>query len=645
MSAIWGIIALEQTSHLPTECRATFEQTYRNSCKIDRYEGIVTTDAYFGCGIQYITKESRKECLPIYDRDKGILFTADCILDNRTEVITHLLSKGHSKEKLLNAPDGLLMYLSFLTFGEDCIKGFRGLFSVSVWDENARTLTFFSDPVSARSLYYTQADGLIAFSTRAEPLLKLFEVTPNENYYKDFLLSNTSVIYLVPGETPYKEIFLLPPATKLRFTKKGQTSSRYHSQCKSLKYRHMSAQNCNAQFLQLYQTCVQDALRTFGEVGIAMSSGLDSSSIGVLAANELDCKGKQLHSYTFTPYHTPDHYCENNRILDESIPVRDLVKMYPNISVTFLNNQGKNLFQDMTFCTNLLEMPYKTGAFPNLFEICEAASHIGCKVLLNGAFGNHTVSFGHISNGLYNLYRKKRRIAFHALLRRYTTHEGLNPKEFKQRLLKCFRNFEHRPKDFSATFIPDNIFVTPTILKDYDLSKRHLADPHAKASTGFLTETTYSDYLQSTALFMYLGVFETQFGLSTGMLLRDPTKDIRMIEFCRQIPFSMFTYKGMPRQLIRSAFSTSLPNSILEPWEQRGIQNSDWSQRILRDWQTLQPELLQHLDSGYLDNWIDKERLRSFIAAFATSSIQNPAPLVHLCSVEGLLRFLLRDKT
>lgn len=90
MSAIWGIIALEQTSHLPTECRATFEQTYRNSCKIDRYEGIVTTDAYFGCGIQYITKESRKECLPIYDRDKGILFTADCILDNRTEVIKFL---------------------------------------------------------------------------------------------------------------------------------------------------------------------------------------------------------------------------------------------------------------------------------------------------------------------------------------------------------------------------------------------------------------------------------------------------------------------------------------------------------------------------------------------------------------------------
>lgn len=645
MSAIWGIIALDHTTHLPTNYRDIFEQTYRNSCKIDRYESIATTDACFGCGIQYITEEASRECLPIYDKDKGLLFTADCILDNRAEIITRLLSKGLSEKELNNAPDGLLMYLSFLSFGEDCINDFRGLFSFSVWNENTQTLTLFSDPVSARSLYYIQADGLIAFSTRAEPLLKLFHVTPNENYYKDFLLSSTSVIYLVPGETPYKEVFLLPPATKLCFTKKGQISSSYRNQYKAPKYRHMSAQNCTAQFLQLYQDCVKDALRTSGEAGIAMSSGLDSSSVGGLAAKELECRGKQLHSYTFLPYHTPDHYRENNRILDESVPVRELVKMYPNLSVTFLNNHGKNLFQDMAFCTNLLEMPYKTGAFPNLFEICEAASHIGCKVLLNGAFGNHTVSFGHISNGLYNLYRKKRRIAFHALLRRYASHEKINPREFKQRVLKSFRNFDQRPKEFSTTFVPDNIFVTPAILKDYDLSKRHLADPHAKASMGFLTEATYSDYLQATALFMYLGIFETQFGLSTGMLLRDPTKDIRMIEFCRQIPFHMFTHNGTPRQLIRSAFSSTLPSSILEPWEQHGIQNVDWSQRIIRDWQTLQPELLQHLDSGYLNKWIDKERLRSFIATFDTSSILNTASLVHLCSIEGLLRFLLRDET
>ncbi len=645
MSAIWGIIALESNSHLPTEYHTTFEQTYHHSCKIDRYEGIATTDAYFGCGIQYITEEARKECLPIYDKEKGLLFTADCILDNRDEIIALLLSKGYSKEELIKTPDGRLMYLSFLAFGDDCVKDFRGLFSVAIWNEKKRSLTIFSDPVSARSLYYTQSNGLVAFSTRAEPLLKLFHFTPNENYHKDFLLSNTSVIYLVPGETPYQELFLLPPATRLCFTEKGLNATTYRNLNHVASYRHMSSRNCTTQFLQLYQDCVKDALRTSGEVGIAMSSGLDSSSVGVLAAKELEVRGKQLHSYTFTPYQAPNNYRENNQILDESVPVRDLVKMYPNISATFLNNQGKNLFQDMNFCTKLLEMPYKTGVFPNHYEICVAASDVGCKVLLNGAFGNNTVSFGHISNGLYDLYHKRHMVAFHSLLHRYTAHEGINRKEFKYRVLKSFRSFKQRPKEFSSTFVPDNIFVTPSILRDYDLNKRHQADPRAKASAGFLTDADYTDYLQATALFMYLGVFETQFGLSTGMVLRDPTKDIRMIEFCRQIPFRMFTHKGTPRRLIRSAFSSTLPKSILEPWEQHGILNADWAQRINRDWQTLKPKLLQHLASDYLDDWIDKERLRSFITAFDASLVQNTAPLVHMCSIEGLLRFLLEKET
>lgn len=643
MSAIWGIVTLERDSHLPSECCTTFEQTYQNSCKIDRYEGIATTDAYFGCGIQYITEESYKECLPVYDKEKGILFTADCILDNRAEIISLLLSKGHYKEELTKAPDGTLMYLSFLAFGIHCAEHFRGLFSIAIWNENERSLTLLSDPVSARCLYYTQADGLIAFSTRAEPLLKLFHVTANENYYKDFLLTNPSMIYLVPGETPYKEIFLLPPSTKLCFTKNGQTSTLYHTP-NSTSYRPISSRNCTAKFLRLYQDCVRDALRTSGEAGIAMSSGLDSSSIGVLAAKELETRGKTLHSYTFIPYQTPNKYREGNQILDESVPVRDLVKMYPNISATFLNNQGKNLFQDMDFCTELLEMPYKTGTFPNHYEICVAASDIGCKVLLNGAFGNNTVSFGHISNGLYNLYHQKRLIAFHTLLHHYTAHEGIHRKEFKYRVLKSFQSFEQRPKEFSKTFVPDNIFITPSILRNYDLAKRHQADPRAKASNGFLTANDYADYLQATALFMYLGVFETQFGLSTGMLLRDPTKDIRIIEFCRQITFQMFTHKGTPRWLIRSAFSSTLPKSVLEPWEQHGILNADWAYRIKRDWETLKPELLQHLAHNALDDWIAKDRLRNFITTFDTSTDPNTPALVHMCSVEGLLRFLLMKK-
>ena len=141
MSAIWGIIALDRTKHLPEDCQSTFEQTYKKTCNIDRYEGIATEDAFFGCGIQYITSEAERECLPIYNKERGILFTADCILDNRKELISRLCSEGHTPEELNNAPDGTLLYLSYLTFGSDCTTSIRGLFSFAVWRRSSISWT------------------------------------------------------------------------------------------------------------------------------------------------------------------------------------------------------------------------------------------------------------------------------------------------------------------------------------------------------------------------------------------------------------------------------------------------------------------------------------------------------------------------
>ena len=43
-----------------------------------------------GCGIQYITGESVLEQLPYADEENGTDITADCILDNRRELLQKL---------------------------------------------------------------------------------------------------------------------------------------------------------------------------------------------------------------------------------------------------------------------------------------------------------------------------------------------------------------------------------------------------------------------------------------------------------------------------------------------------------------------------------------------------------------------------
>lgn len=639
MSAIWGIVMTQPEQTAPEYCRQLFESAYQSSCKINRYESACMDDACFGCGIQYITAESERECLPIVNKERGILFTADCILDNRTELIRLLHSAGHSEKELLTAPDGTLMYLAYLALGNDCVSHLRGLFSFAVWQEHTRTLTLFSDPVAARSLYYIQKDGLFAFSTRMEPLLKLFpDVTPNIDYCKDFLLAPPSVIYVVPGETPYRDIFLMQPATRLQADAAGAAATVYRIPEHSKPSRMVSAGKTRTRFLSLYRDCVRDALRTSGEVGIALSSGLDSSGIAALAAQELAKSKKRLHSYTFVPHlaHKPSQ--NRNVISDEAPAVKKLAEQYPNLTTTFLDNNGKNLFDDMALCASILEMPYKTGAFPNHYEMCAAGASVGCKVFLNGGFGNNTVSFGHIRNGLYHLYHKKRWVTFFSQLNGYAKHEQISRKQYLCDTMRLFRKFQRQTAVSPTHFIPANRFLLPAIKQDYPLQSRFMTDPRHLLSEGFLTGDTYPAFLQATSLLMYLGVFETQFGLATGMVLRDPTKDVRMIDFCRSLPFSIFTRRGTPRWLMRSSFQTLLPSSFLDSWAQHGILNADWIDRIYRDWDRLKPELLNHLNC-LPEHCINKKELKTLLESFATAPLQHADDFVHFCAFEGLFRF------
>lgn len=642
MSAIWGVVTLDQTESVPKKAKEIFEAAYREKCRIERYESVTDSKVYIGCGIQYITKESKSEELPIVDKERGIIFTADCILDNRQEVIELLSSCGYDREQLLEEPDGKLMYFTYVCLGREGIKQFRGLFSMAIWDEKKNSLTLISDQACARCLYYVRRGNLIAFSTLMSPLVKLFpDMEQNRDYFKDFLLANPTVIYVVPGETPYKEISLLLPATELEFGRKGEQVYTYWSvedeqsdwkECKSEK-------EYGNRFLKLYESCVKDALRTTGEVGIAMSSGLDSSSIGALAARELKKHEKILYSYTFVPYQNTESAIEGNQIYDESEFVNEIAKRYPNIKTTFLNNQGRNIFEDMDFCMDLLELPYKTGTFPNHYEMCAEGAKAGCRVFLNGGFGNNTVSYGEINHILYDLYKKKRYGALLSYINHYGRHEKIGRRRILVQLLKIFRIFDEKKESYLEHFVPDNIFLIPSILKEYDLKTRFSKDKRMVIAEGYIDSESYQEHLKATGLLMYLGVFETKFGLKTGMLLRDPTKDIRMISFCAKLPYSVFAYKGTPRWLIRNQFEELLPKSLLENWQQKGVLNIDWTTRIYRDWEKIKRKLLADCSTDSLDEWVDKKRILHAIENFGKEREKDIYAISYLCAVDALIRF------
>lgn len=607
MSAIWGLVSFD-TSSINVNV-TQMETPYKKRCKIDRYSSITLPNISMSCGIQYITSEASLELLPIHNEEQGILFNADCILDNREELIACL--NASSRE-----PDGTLMYLAYQKWGVECVKHFRGLFSMAVYDFNSATLYLASDHLSSRCLYYCRQGATIAFSTLLDSIREIYPALPlNECYLKDYLTAPGLMPNIVANETPYQDIFKLNPGTYLTITKDGirETSYWTPSLGSTVKKLHSAEAYSNA-FFELYSSCVKDAMRCRGNVGVAMSSGMDSASVGVLAALELQKSGRNLMTYTYVPYLTPTLYASKTNVLDETKDVQLIQSMYPNMVPHFLNNEGRNCLESLSDSLEIMEFPFKAYTnMPNLREIYQKSGEDGCRVLLTGQCGNSTVSHGYIDDVLYELYSGKHYLKF----LRFLNHYSKTVKESRKRALRgCIRYFnyskkQYQNKNFEYKF--DNAFLREDILKDYPLKERYLSSGNGLLSRVPISRQYYRNSLYKSAIYTYMGEMETKMGLRYGIVIRDATKDMRMMEFCYHLPYEYFAWKGIPRWLIRNSFHSLLPAALLDNWMRYGVQNGDFLSRIERDLPSLLPLLRNVLHECPFPDWFHSDTIESYL--------------------------------
>mgnify|MGYP003307671659 CR=1 FL=1 len=585
MSAIWGY--LSYTNTISDDLPALMEAPYKEKCKIDCYRNEKNANLYMGSGIQYITKEAQQEVLPVFEAEKGIFFNADCILDNRNELIS-----------LLNAdaaePDGTLMYLAYKKWGIDCLKHFRGLFSMAVYEANTDTLYLVADQVSSRCLYYYKTNDFVCFSTLLEPIRRVCpNISFNEYYLKDFLTAPGLMPNIVPTETPYEGIYKINPGCYMTITRNSVTEHRYWSPFMQKKHRHLTAKAYGKEFRALYTECVKDALRTDSGVGISLSSGLDSASVGALAATTLRENGKTLYSYTYVPYETPEPDKRNkDHVHDETKDVMKIVDMHPNINPHFLNNNGKNCLEFVRQGIDIMEIPFKAIVnLPNLYEVYYHARKDGCRIVLTGQMGNATVSHGYINDILFDDYKKGHFLRFLYTLNR---HAKITRTSRKKALHSCLNYYNYAKKIYRSKeieLIPDNPFLAENILENYPYKERYHVGEISFLEQLPLDKAAYHVFLYKKAILTYLGELDTKMGLATGIVIRDATRDARILQFCADLPHYLFAYKGIPRWLIRGNFTDLLPPVLLEDWIRYGVQNSDWLLRIKRDWSVLHPNL------------------------------------------------------
>ncbi|MCR4902023.1 MAG: hypothetical protein K6A23_04130 [Butyrivibrio sp.] len=582
MSAIWGFINLDKNP-IDQEIFDKMQKEYEDF-KIDRFEYISNKNAAFGAAIQYFTKEAPNEVLPFYDELNDNLFTADCFLDNRDDLIEELNCIELNTKATLhineNTPDGMLIYLSYLAWGKDMCDHLLGVFSFAIYNYKTNSFYLFTDHVSDRCIHYYQKDNTIYFSTIISPIQAAnnFNIQVSEKYITACESNMTADMVIFPGLTPFEGIYQLLAGCFLTadFTlgKVHYETIRYYDPVKNVKPLKLSDSEYKELFLKTYSKCVTGTLRSANKTGAFLSSGLDSSSVAALALAELKKKGESLYSYTSVP---SKGYTQKDglRLEDESSPVQEFCEHFDNIVPTFLSCEGKSALTEMEHLVNLLNTPLKYSInCVWIEEIYKQAALDGCRVILKGQHGNCTVSFGGL---IPRIWSELTHFHFMEAIKQYRSFSHnfhVNRKMF----LNAFFS------DISAFIAPKYDFnhaISKTVLmKKYDIY--NTVQKHGKlyGNENIFTEKQRRNSIYLTNSFQQISNGHVFFELENGLISRDPTKDKRMIELCMAMPIRCFSDGKYERRLISDFMKDIVPDVIIKHMYHRGIQSADYMYRL-----------------------------------------------------------------
>ncbi|AGK52670.1 asparagine synthase-related protein [Bacillus sp. 1NLA3E] len=551
---------------------------------------------FLGCHAQWITPESIGEKLPYFDYERKLAITADAIIDNRDELLDKLLVDQSQRKEI---PDSQIILLAYSKWGEAVAKHLIGDFAFMIWDEKEQKLFGVRDFSGTRTLYFYRDESRFAFSTTIEPLLKLpyIDKKLNESWLAEFLTIPGMVDSVDTISTVYKGIKQIPPSHSITIQKNRVVLSRYSTITSQSKIKLNSDSEYEEAFHEVFQKAVKSRIRTNGEVGAQLSGGMDSGSVVSFAAKELQKEKKKLHTFSYIPEASFVDWTPYYYIPDERPFIKETVNHVGNISDQYLSFEGKSPLTDVDDFLSIMEMPYKF--FSNSFwlkGINEKANQQGIKVMLNGARGNYSISWGSQTltlNYYASLLKKLKWIHFYRDLGMFCENFNTGKSHILPIVVKkAFPNIYQLLSRTTKNDIQFKSLVNPSLAERTNIFEK-LTEFHIDITGASAENPNEARRRHFEQLFYWSksGTVGTKLSLRYGLWDRDPTNDLRVIQFCLSLPEDQYVNSGLERSFIRRATKNLLPDKVRLNQQSRGLQGADVIHRMASNWDIFIEEL------------------------------------------------------
>ncbi|PPT99677.1 asparagine synthase family protein [Xanthomonas arboricola] len=552
----------------------------------------------------YFTAEDACEAMP-WVGGTGAVLAADVVLAARRELAAALGEPPSSC-----SPDGALLLEALQRWDIDALPRVHGSFALALYRPDQRRLLLARDPVGIRALFVHRGPNLIAFSTRLRALLALPEIPSDLD--EQALAGQLVMDRTRATRTIYRSIDRVPMAHVLNMTQEWTRVQRWWSLPQAGVLHLRNDEEVEEAAAEVLDLAVADSLRAPGRVAMCLTGGLDSTSVALSAARQHTA----APLLAFTRFPQAATAAPNARhYYDESPRARLLAASHPGIDWHMVGDDGQDWGEHDA------ERWLREGAQPTrsplnmawFFPLYREMEACGCSVLIGGELGNAFFSNDGLSR-LPDLLRDRQWRTLLMQTRALAATEGLSVRKALQRhVLRPFmpiaviRRWHGLPADIWMC----NAALNPQFARELDLRRTLEMSRHR-----ILFRANHPSLAVRREWFLSDAVAMETYGVlraMSGVDIRMPLADRRVIEFFGSLPLDQFLRDGVSRSLPRRLLAARGAPPEISANRQVGVQHGDWFAHLSARRASMQQQLHTLQDSALARRVLDLPRLQGLL--------------------------------
>lgn len=447
-------------------------------------------------------------------------------LYNTQALRASLQARGH---RFHGHSDTEVLLTAYLEWGPAAVTRLNGIFAFAVWDEQRQELFLARDRMGVKPLFYTVLKNGLLFASELKALLVHPLVQPEVKI--DGL---AELLLLGPGRTPGHGIFAgvheLKPGYALTYNRGGLKMGPYWT-INPAPHRD-DPETTVHKVRALFDDTVRRQLISDVPICTLLSGGLDSSAITAIAARELlRSQGRTLHTYSVD-------FAGNDRFFRSNSFQPDLDAHWIRYVSSYLKTRHHYVTIDPVALIQGIDQALSARDLPGMADI-DLSLLLFCREIKK----DFTVAVsGECADeifGGYPWYYEEDPFAGEIFpwLRHLELRLALLTQDIKAKLQpETYLRERFREAMAEAPLLPDEPLI--------DQRMRQLF------------------YLNLTRWMPTLLDRKDRMSMYTGLEIRVPFCDHRLVEYVYNIPWALKNYKGQRKGILRAALKGLLPAEV-----------------------------------------------------------------------------------